>query len=97
MWSYMGSNMRKPVFGVYDKVRFKPACLATETSWKIEISLVPRQDMILSKKRITKALIRLCESAGWSAPLLFANLEDRFSCLKANIIFISAKTHKHDK
>ena len=29
--------------------------------------------MILSKKRITKALIRLHGCTGWSAPLLFAN------------------------
>ena len=29
--------------------------------------------MILSNKRITKALIRLCGCAGWSAPFLFAN------------------------
>ena len=29
--------------------------------------------MILSKKRITKALIRLRGCAGWSAPVLFAN------------------------
>ena len=29
--------------------------------------------MLLSKKRITKALIRLRGCAGWSAPLLFAN------------------------
>ena len=30
--------------------------------------------MILSNKQITKALFRLRGSAGWSAPLLFANL-----------------------
>ena len=30
--------------------------------------------MILSSKRITKSLIRLRGYAGWSAPLLFANL-----------------------
>ena len=30
-------------------------------------------DMILSIKRITKALIRLRGCAGWSAPVLFAN------------------------
>ena len=30
-------------------------------------------EMILSNKRITKALIRLRGCAGWSAPLLFAN------------------------
>ena len=29
--------------------------------------------MITSTKRITKALIRLCGCAGWSAPVLFAN------------------------
>ena len=42
--------------------------------------------MILSKKQITKALISLQEGAGWSAPLLFANLEGRFSRFKAHII-----------
>ena len=35
-------------------------------------SPVASLDMILSKKRITKALIRLHGGAGWSAPLLFA-------------------------
>ena len=93
----MSRNTRKPGFRVSDKVRFKPACSAIETSWKIEISLVASKDMILYKKRITKALIRLRESAGWSAPLLSTNPKDRFSCGKAHIIFISAKTHKHDK
>ena len=35
--------------------------------------------MILSQKLITKSLIRLHGCAGWSAPLLFAAPEDRFS------------------
>ena len=35
--------------------------------------------MILSKEGIIKALIRLRGCAGWSAPLLFAHSEDRFS------------------
>ena len=35
--------------------------------------------MILSKKQVTKALIRLNGCAGWSAPLVFANPFDRFS------------------
>ena len=43
--------------------------------------------MVLSKKRITKALIRLRGCAGWSAPVLFANPEDRFSRVEAHIIF----------
>ena len=42
-------------------------------------------DTILSKKRITKVLIRLRRCAGWSAPWLFANPEDRFYCIKAHI------------
>ena len=65
--------MTKPVFGVSEKARLKPVSLATETSYKIEVLLVASLDMILPKKRITKALIRLRGSAGWSAHVLFAN------------------------
>ena len=36
----MGRDATKPVFGVSDKVKFKSACSATETSWKIEILLI---------------------------------------------------------
>ena len=39
----------------------------------MEISPVPRLHMVLSKKRITKALISLRGCAGWSAPVFFAN------------------------
>ena len=70
---HLGIDRTNPVLGVSDKVRFKLACSATETRWKIELSLVARLDMTLSNKQITKALIRLCGCAGWSAPLLFAN------------------------
>ena len=51
---------------------------------KIEISLVASLDMVLSNERITKALIRLRGCAGWSAALLFANTEDRFSRVEAH-------------
>ena len=43
----MGRDARKPVFGVSDIARLKPACSATETSWKIEISLVSSLYIIL--------------------------------------------------
>ena len=69
----MGLAATKPVLGVSDKVRFKPVFSATETSQKIEISLVASLDIILSNKRIIKALISLRGCASWSAPLLFAN------------------------
>ena len=62
------------------KVRFIPACSATE------ILLAASLDMILSNKRITKALIRQRGCAGWSAPLLFANPKDKFSCIEAHIV-----------
>ena len=61
----------KPIFGVSDKVRFKPVSSATETSYTIKISHVAGLDMILFSKQITKALIRMSGCAGWFATLLF--------------------------
>ena len=66
-------NARKPVFRVSEKARLKPVSSAIETSENSEKSLVASLDMILSKKRITKALIRLRGCAGWSVPVLFTN------------------------
>ena len=82
----MGLNATKAVFGVSDKERLKLVSLALETAQKIEISPVASLDMVLSIKRITKVLIRLRECAGWSAPLLFATPEYRFSHVEAHII-----------
>ena len=84
---YMSLIATKPVFRVSDKARLKPVSSATGTSFKIENCLVASLDMILSNKRITKVLIRLRGFAGWSAPLLFANPEDRFSRVEAHIVF----------
>ena len=58
--------------GVSDQARHKPACTATEASKGLEISAIESRDIIQSKKRTTKALIRLRGCAGWYAPLLFA-------------------------
>ena len=58
--------------GVSDQATHKPVCAATEASWSLEISAIESRDIILSKQRTTKALIRLRGCAGWSAPLLFA-------------------------
>ena len=71
---YESHITRKPVFGVFDQVRLKPACSATETSQSLEILDLSSIGIILhvSKKRTAKILIRLCECSGWSAPLLFA-------------------------
>ena len=49
--------------------------------------------MILSNKRIIKALIRLRGCAGWSEPLLFANPEDRFSRAEAHIRWLILYTN----
>ena len=81
----MGLDETKSVFGVSDKMIFKPACSAIETSYKIENLLVASLDMILSNKPIIKALISLHGCAGWSGPVLFTNPESRFSCVEAHI------------
>ena len=58
--------MRKPVFRICDQVNLKLACSATETSKSLEILDIGTRGIILSKQRITKALIgegadlRLC-------------------------------------
>ena len=70
----MSRDAKKPVFGVSDKARLKLVSPATETSKKNEITLVASLHVVLFKKQIIKALIRLHEWAGWSAPLFLANL-----------------------
>ena len=84
----MSLVMRKPVFGVCDQVRLKPACTASETGWNLEILDLERRGIILSRQRTTKALIKLCGCAGWSAPLLFAHGKSRFSHDEAQICFL---------
>ena len=69
----VGLVARKTVFGVSEKGSFELVSSATETSKNIEIPPVASLHMILFKKQITKALIRLRGCAGWSAPVLFAN------------------------
>ena len=56
--NHMGLVARKPVFGVSNKMRLKPASSATETRFRNENLLVASLDMIVSNKRITKALMR---------------------------------------
>ena len=55
---------RKPVFGVCDQVRLKPACSAKETSQSLKILDLVSIVIILSRQRKTKALSRLCGCAG---------------------------------
>ena len=54
----MGLDATKPVFGVSDKAGLKPVSSATETYSRIFL-LEASFNMLLSKKRITKALINL--------------------------------------
>ena len=70
----MGLNGTKLVLWVSDKARIKPVSQDTQSSKKIEISLVASLDIKLSEKRITKVLISLRGCADWSVPLLFLNL-----------------------
>ena len=82
----MGLDWTNPVFGVSHKVRFKPVSSATETSKNIEILHVLRLASMISRLRITKVLISLCECAGWSVLLLLVNPEDKgFFGIEAHI------------
>ena len=56
---YLSLVMRKAVFGVCDRVRLKPASIATEASQRLEISDIETRDIILSRQQTTKVLIRL--------------------------------------
>ena len=76
--------MRKCVFG-----SLRRACTATEASLSLEISTIESRDIILSKQRTTKALIRLCGCAGWSVPLL--------SAYEIRHIFSWPSSFKYDK
>ena len=69
---YMGLDATNKVL-----LRFNLACSATVTSWKIKISLEANSDMMLSKRRITKAQI----GPRRSAPLLFAPSSPKTSFL----------------
>ena len=68
---------RKPIFGVCDEGKLKPAYAATEA--RLESSDIETRSIILSRQRTTKVLSSLRGCAGWSAPLLFAYWINRFS------------------
>ena len=85
--------MRKPVFGVFDQVRHKPACAATEARKRFEISDIETRGIMLSWQQQTKALIRLRGCAGWSAPLLFAYDKSRFCHDVAHWSYLFAVLH----
>ena len=55
---------RKPVIGVCDQVRLKPAYSVTEGSYSLESLDIASRGNILSKQWITKRLIRLPGCAG---------------------------------
>ena len=86
---YMSLDPTKPVFGVSGKARLKPISSATEASKKIEVLLVARLDMVLSKKTYNKGADR---SAGMHRLVctfvVRKSPEDRFSHVEAHIILI---------
>ena len=92
VWISMSHVMRKPVFGVCDQIRNKPAWSAC-----LEILDLTSIGIILSKQRTTKVLIRLCIWADWSALLLFAYGKNRFSHDKAPIDNGQTTEPSHEK
>ena len=77
--------MRKFIFGGFPTRSYQTSMLSYRDSENIAISHVASLDMIIIIQGITKALIRLRRSARWSAPLLFANPEDRFLRQGSNV------------
>ena len=69
----------KTCLHVCDQGRLKPACTAIEARQGLEILDIETTGIILSRQQTTKALIRLCGCAGWSAPLLSIYGINRFS------------------
>ena len=68
----IGATSRENVSsGIFDHIRFKAACSATEASSNLETLDIASIHIIRFKKRTTKVLIRLRGCAVWSAPLLF--------------------------
>ena len=70
----------------FDQVIPNPAYSATETIARSENLLVANLDMILSNKRITKALIRLCFTRRLICTFVVRKPPDRFSHAEAHIM-----------
>ena len=75
----------KSVFRVSDKTSLKPVSSAHRLARKLKFHLYQVKVSYFPKKQITKVLTSLPRRAGWSAPLLFANTEDRFSHFEAQV------------
>ena len=71
-WNIWALSWEDASSGVSDQVRFKLPYSATAASRRLEILVTETIDITLSRQWTTKALIRLCGCAGWSAHLLFA-------------------------
>ena len=78
----------KPVFRASNLSRIKPVSSATETRWKSEISLVASLDMILSNKRITKAMIDCAYAQVGLRLYCSKTTEDRFSRVETQMVRI---------
>ena len=71
--NHNGPRRDKTCLRGFRQSKFQTSLLSYRDLLKIEISPVASLHTILTKKQITKALIRLRGCAGWSAPVLFAN------------------------
>ena len=77
--------MRKPVFGVCNQARLKPACAATEPRQRREISDIETRGIILSRQQTTKANNRFAHDG--------AHIRQRLNC-PTGISFYSGSNNK---
>ena len=85
IWATTRQNVSS---GVSDQAKYKLAYAATKASLSLEISAIESRDIILSKQRTTKALIRLRRCAGWSAPLLVASDKRHIFSWLGSFVFV---------
>ena len=81
IWASSRENLSS---GFSKKARLKPVSSAAETSQIIAISLMASLHMVLSKKRITKALIRLRNAQAGLRLCCLHTYKDRFSRVEAH-------------
>ena len=74
-----GLDVRKPVFGVCEQQRRRPACASAQSDQRLCFSLFEKYYIQTCYRRIFNFLASLCSRAGWFESGFVRNPEDRFS------------------
>ena len=75
----MGLNTRKPVFGVSEQQRRRPACWSAQSDQRLCYSLIGKYHILTFYKQIFNFLASLCSCRDWFESRFVGNPEYRFS------------------